>query len=193
MSTISYIKNILTDPDIASITPTSKWGVRNICQSIDFNSRNVVIEYGPGTGVFTKYLHSKLTPESKVILIEKNKNFVTILKDAFKHHPNVFIYRESAETVNDLLKECEEKCANYVLSGIPFSFFDDQLRDRIVSNTYSVLDDGGVFLPYQTFFQKDEHLKEYLLNYFEEVEDQYYLFNLPPMRTYMATKRVRLH
>jgi phosphatidylethanolamine/phosphatidyl-N-methylethanolamine N-methyltransferase len=193
MSTFAYIRNLFSDPDIASITPTSKWAVKSICNNIDFHKRNVVVEYGPGTGVFTKYLLSKLSPDSKIILIEKNKNFVNILIETFQQYPNVFIYNESAESVNDLLFESGEQSANYVLSGIPFSFFDGQLRDRIVSNTYSVLKDEGSFLPYQTFFQKDEHLKDYLKNYFDEVEDQYFLANLPPMRTYFATKTQILH
>ncbi|WP_456275930.1 class I SAM-dependent methyltransferase [Bacillus sp. AK128] len=193
MSTISYIKNLFSDPDIASITPTSKYGVKSICNRIDFNKRNVIIEYGPGTGVFTNYLQSKLTSDSKIILIEKNKNFVSILKRAFQENPNIFIYHESAESVNDILLETQEQKADYILSGIPFSFFDDQLRSQIVGTTYTVLKQGGRFLPYQTFFQKDEHLKEYLLNYFEEVEDQYFLRNLPPMRTYCATKKAILH
>ncbi|MFA9558866.1 class I SAM-dependent methyltransferase [Evansella sp. AB-rgal1] len=188
MSTLSYIRNLITDPNIASITPTSSWGVKRVCKDIDFDVRNCIVEYGPGTGVFTKFLLSHLTPDSKLILVEKNPNFVSILNKCFQQFDNVLIYNESAECVDDILTDCGEKEANYILSGIPFSFFSDQLRDDIISKTYSILRDGGHFLPYQTFFQKDSHLKSYLMKYFEVVEDNYFLRNIPPMRTYKAKK-----
>lgn len=113
--------------------------------------------------------------------------FVRVLRKTF-HDPRVRIYGDSAENVKDILAREGEPEADYILSGIPFSFFSDALRDRIVSRTHDVLRPGGKFLPYQTFFQKNEHLLDYLTRYFSEVRDEFFFYNVPPMRIYEAVK-----
>jgi phospholipid N-methyltransferase len=80
MSTLSYVKNFISDKYIASITPTSDFGVRKVCSKIDFSRCGLIVEYGPGTGVFTKYLLQKMGPDSLLILIERNANFAGDLR-----------------------------------------------------------------------------------------------------------------
>src|SRR5690554_5239753 len=184
---MTYIKNILKDKQIASITPTSAYGVRMVCSKIEFNQRNVIVEYGPATGVFSKFLLDQMTEHSKLILIERNANFVSILRNSFKD-PRVEIYHDSAEYVNAILTKCTLTKANYIISGIPFSLMDEELRNQTVSNTYNALISDGKFLAYQTFFQKDKHLKEHMNQYFDIVKDEFCLLNAPPMRIYEALK-----
>lgn len=52
MDTITYLKNFVRDRNVASITPTSAIGVKKVCSKIDFHKPSVIVEYGPGTGVF---------------------------------------------------------------------------------------------------------------------------------------------
>jgi len=187
LSTFVYIKNFVKDRDIASITPTSSFGVRKVCSPIDFGKHGVYVEFGPAAGVFTRFLLERMTARSKVVLIERNAAFVSILRRSFADD-RVRIYHESAEFVKDIVASESPEGADYVLSGIPFSFFDDNLRRRIVEETYDSLKPGGKFLPYQTFFQRDRHLLDHLTRVFPEVVHRYYLLNLPPMRIYEAAK-----
>ena len=186
MSTIQYIKNIIRDPKIASITPTSKYGVQKVCSKMDLSKRVVIVEYGPATGVFTNYLLERITNDSVIIAIELNENFARYLQD------NVFderlkIHHDSAENVEEIVSKYSEG-ADYVISGIPFSLMPQELRRSIVQKTNSILKDGGKFLPYQTFYQKDQHLKSHLVDHFSNVDDSYFFRNLPPMRLYEAIK-----
>lgn len=80
MSTFSYLKNLLRDKNIGSVTPSSFFGVRKICDRIDFSQKILIIEYVPGTGVFRKYLLSRMTKDSQLLLIENNRSFVSELK-----------------------------------------------------------------------------------------------------------------
>jgi len=187
MSTYAYIKNLIKDKDIASITPTSAYGVRKVCRAIDFTKDRVFVEYGPATGVFTRYILNNMTRGSKMILIEKNANFVSHLR---KHFPDnrVFIYHDRAERVRDIVLRAAEEGADYVLSGIPFSFLDEATRSDIVRQTHRVLRAGGAFLPYQTFFQRDSHLLDHMKERFSVVKDGYCFLNVPPMRIYEAIK-----
>src|SRR3972149_3700301 len=90
MSTLSYVKNFLSDKYIASITPTSDFGVKKVCSKIDFSRCGLVVEYGPGTGVFTKYLLQKMGADSLLIMIERNANFVTLLRKKVRD-PRAFV------------------------------------------------------------------------------------------------------
>ncbi len=188
MSTFVYIKNLIKDKDIASITPTSAFGVQKVCKKIDFAKDNVYVEYGPATGVFTRYILKNMTAGSKMILIEKNENFVSILRKTFPDH-RVYIHHDSAENVRDLVFRISEGGADYIVSGIPFSFLDHSLRKEIVRQTHRTLRDNGKFLPYQTFYQRNSHLLDYMKDTFPVVNDGYCLLNIPPMRIYEAVKK----
>lgn len=187
MDTIVYLKNMFRDKQVASITPTSSFGIEKVCSKINFTKRNVVIEYGPGTGVFTKYLLDHLTADSLLIVIERNEDFINILAKTF-NDPRLVVHHESAENVSQLLRLSGEEKADYVLSGIPFSFLPHELRDSIVSRSYACLRKGGKFLAYQTFFQMDRYLKVYLEKYFAEVNTEFFFRNAPPLRVFEAFK-----
>ena len=187
MSTLEYLRAVVRDIHVASITPTSNVGVKYVCRRIDFDKRNVLVEYGPGTGVFTDYILPRVSQDSKIILIERNREFVTLLKRKYRD-PRIHVYHATADEVMPLLRDCGESYANYILSGIPFSLFTDEYREEVVSATYNAIAPEGKFLPYQFFVQRDRQLKQYLNRYFALVESEYFLRNIPPMRIYAALK-----
>lgn len=186
MSTYIYLKNLIKDKHIASVTPTSSFGVERVCSKIDFNHGKVFVEYGPGTGVFTRYLLNKISQDSRLILIERNKNFVTLLQEI--KDPRVQLFHDTAENVLKALELTHVRDADYILSGIPFSFFTVEIKNRILKNTHQALKEGGKFLAYQTFFQLPNHLQTHLHQFFKTVKTEYQLLNVPPMRLYEATK-----
>lgn len=53
-------------------------------EEIDFKTANYTVEYGPGTGVFTKKLLEKRNPKTIMLLVEQNNAFYLILKEKFK-------------------------------------------------------------------------------------------------------------
>jgi len=187
IDTITYLKTFVRDRNVASITPTSSVGVKRVCSKIDFPSSNLIIEYGPGTGVFTSHLLKNMRLDARLILIELNKNFSSILRKSITD-PRVVIVNDSAENVLEALRKCQESQADYILSGIPFFWLRNGLRDNILYNTYNALKPGGKFLVYQTCFQTDQHLKVHLDRLFPAVRCKFELFNIPPMRIYEAIK-----
>jgi len=184
MSTLTYLKNFIKDKNVASITPTSPFGVRKVCEKIDFKKRNVIVEFGPGSGVFSKYLLRKMTRDSKLILIELNKNFVTILQNKVRDQ-RVNIINDNAENVLNIIDSADEPGADYIISGIPFSFIPFNAKNSILNNTYTALKNGGKFLVYQ----HSNHLKDYLKRHFDMVRIEYEIRNIPPLCIYEAIKR----
>jgi len=187
MSTLSYVKNFMSDKYIASITPTSDFGVKKVCSKIDFRQCGLIVEYGPGTGVFTKYLLNKMGPESLLFTIERNTNFANLLRKKIRD-PRAVVVNGCASNILDTLAEFGKPCADYVISGIPFSFLTNAMKDRILRNSFSALRPDGKFLAYQTFYQSNNHLKSHLDRIFPFVRVEYEMLNLPPLRVYEARK-----
>ena len=187
MDSILYIKNMLRDKQVASFAPTSHFGVKQLCSKIDFSKRNVIVEFGPGTGVFTRYLLKHLSSDSVLILIERNPDFSHILQNTL-HDRRLRIFHDSAENIGRRLTDCQQLTADYIISGIPFSFLPPAQREIIVRASHQYLSSGGAFLAYQTFFQVNHFLKNHLNNYFKQVNTEFCLLNAPPLRIFEAIK-----
>lgn len=183
MNTFHYIRSFVRDHNVASITPTSRFGVRHVCKHIDFGRDLTIVEYGPATGVFSKYLLTNMTAGSRLILIERNKNFVNILNKKLIS-PRVQIFHDNAMNVLNILQQSYAHPADYIVSGIPFSIFDNALTNDIISSTHKALKNGGKFLVYQHF----NHLEEHLERYFDQVKITREFFNIPPLTIFVAQK-----
>lgn len=190
MSAFLYIKNWFTDPYVASIAPTSKFGIGRIIEKINFREDNLIIEYGPGTGNFTSVLLKHMTLQSKLIAIERNPELCQVLRKKIQD-PRLLIFRDSAENVLDILKSCNGTHpweADYIISGIPFSLVSKQAKNTILTNSHAILKTGGKFLAYQTFFQLPDFLKNPLTQMFSTVRAQYVLPSIPPLLILEAIK-----
>lgn len=180
MGTFSYIRNFLRDPSVASVTPTSGFTVDRLCGYIDFEKDLKIVEYGPADGVFTKKILNKMTDKSVILAIETNKSFVEDLKKI--EDPRLIVAHGSAENVKEFANETGWKTADYVLSGIPFSFLQEEVKNNILNHTAELLSREGIFLGYQT----SGHLKKYLKRYFSHVQTEMEFLNIPPMCIYKA-------
>lgn len=181
MGTYSYIKNFLKDRKVASITPTSRYTIRRICQHIDFSKDIRILEYGPADGVFTKVLLQKLTPGSELVAIETNQDFAKELE--LIDDSRLTIKNCSAEEVETITAELNWKSVDYIISGIPFSFIKKEAKNAILKHSASLIAEVGGFLGYQT----SSHLKPFLENYFSNVQTEMEYLNIPPMCIYIAT------
>jgi phospholipid N-methyltransferase len=184
MGTLAYIKNFIKDRDVAAITPSSKFLVKRVCKWIDFEEPSTIVEYGPGTGVFSKYLLRHMHDESRLVMIEGNESFVQSLREFSRGDDRAVVVHDRAENVNDILDDHGIDQVDYVISGIPFSFLDDDVKHELLERTYEVLDDDGKFLVYQNY----NHMEKPLRHHFGSVIKEYELLNLPPMFAYEARK-----
>lgn len=190
INTLYYLKNLITDIHVASVTPTSRFGVEKVLEKIDFQKTKVILEYGPGTGNFTQPLLNNMTENSKLIAIEKNSDFCRVLQKSIQD-PRMVLFEDSAENVLDILKSCNgasDLKADCIISGIPFSLLSKKRKMAILKNTHAALKKGGKFLAYQAFFQFPDILKIPLEELFGDVQAQYYMFSLPPLLILEATK-----
>jgi len=183
--TLSYIKNFIQDRDVAAIAPSSSFLVKRVCKWIDFDSPAVIVEYGPGNGVFSEHILENMTSDSTLVLIESNPDFVDMLEEMTEDDPRAVVVEDRAENVKGILNDLDIDAADYVVSGIPFSFLDDSVRQDLLTQTCDVLDDDGKFLVYQNY----NHLETPLREHFSEVTKEREFLNIPPtMHAYEACK-----
>ncbi len=191
INTFIYLKTLMKDVHVASVTPTSRFGVKKVCEKINFPETKLILEYGPGTGNFTTRLLENMGERSTLVAIERNFDFCRILKRSI-HDPRLAIFHDSAENVLNVLKACNgagELKADYIISGIPFSLLPRPKKMTILKNTHAALKKGGKFLAYQAFFQLPDILKNPLQEIFGDVQVRYFLFSVPPLLILEAVKR----
>jgi len=177
-----YLSSLSSDSQVATIFPTSQQAVCHICSQIDFSKKISLIEYGPGVGVFSRFLLSRMRSDCTLILIERNRRLYNHLKQI--RDPRLMVFHESAENVERVMKQAEVEEVDYVLSGIPFSRLKLKPKCKLLRSTRDILRPGGKLLVYQAF----GHLTHFLDAYFEQVRVERKWRNLPPLWIAEATK-----
>ena len=183
--TLSYIKNFLRDQDVAAIAPSSSFLVRRVCKWIDFDQDQIIVEYGPGNGVFSEFILNHMTPESTLLLIESNPDFVAMLEEKTADDPRAIVVEDRAENIVEILDAHGVDEGDYIVSGIPFSFLDAETKHELLLRTRDVLSDDGKFLVYQNYNPLEDPLRDH----FSSVTKEYEPRNIPPtMFAYEARK-----
>lgn len=163
MNKLSFFLNFLSNPRIGTFAATPQKVVKKVCGRMDFSKDIVVTEYGPRDDSYTRHLLNKMTPQIRLIAIEINKNFEAQLRKI--DDDRLIIINDDARYVLRILHQNGFQHLDYVISGIPFSFMDQQTAEVIIYDTYGALKPGGKFLIYQF----SSSVKKYLTRYFTNV------------------------
>lgn len=191
MSVVKYLQNLLRDPSVASVAPSSRYTVERVCKNIDFPSTKLIVEYGPGLGVFTRYLLERMPERSRLIAFERNPDFAKALLQRIPD-PRLCVINVSAERALEFVAASSEHPADHVISGIPFSLISPEGKRAIVESTAKLLAPHGTFLTYQVFpppASLDKHLKTFLEPHFELTRVEYEFRNVPPLRIYESRRK----
>lgn len=167
-----YLKSPRT---VGAIAPSSEKLADKMIGPI-LSKANCIIEYGPGTGVFTNKILSKIGQNTTLMLIEYNEEFYNKLKEKYMSYRNVIVINDTAENVKKYIDQYDIKEVNYIVSGLPFTSLPVEISDKILRETREVLSHDGYFITFQYTLLK----KEYIKSFFKEIEIERVLFNFPP-------------
>ncbi len=144
-----FFRQFLKSPrSVGSVIPTSGAAIRALLRPVDWKAARCVVEYGPGTGVFTRAVLARLGPEARLIAIDTNPLFIAVLR-ATLHDPRLIPVVGSAADVETILQEHGFAHADYILSGLPFSTVPRSVAHAIMDTTMRAIRPGGAFLVYQ--------------------------------------------
>lgn len=173
----SFVEEFFRNPAVVgSLVPSSQALTDKVMEPIDFTSAGCIVEYGPGTGVFTDILIQRRKASTVLVVVEVNERFCELLQERYAGQPNVHVIHGSADKTDEYLAERGIVRADYVVCGLPFSSLSRRLGWRILECTRQILLPNGKLILFQYSLQN----KRLFERFFRPINDTYVLLNLPP-------------
>ena len=191
MSRIELFKHFVKNPgEIGAICPSSPYLSEAIVSEIGIEKANVILEIGPGTGVFTEKIIEKKRPEAKFFAIESNQALSEVL---IEHFPSLNVHNNCASKLRDIMRLEEVEAIDAVVSGLPWASFPESVQDSILDAVIESLSPGGSFATFaylQGFLLKGAHrFRTKLKSKFSNVTTSKVVWrNLPPAFVYRCVK-----
>jgi phospholipid N-methyltransferase len=177
MSATLLFRRFLADPmKIAYVVPSSKGMVKRVLERMDFERARVFVEFGGGEGCYTRQIARRMAPEAKLLVFELDPHLAEHLRRQFRDDPRVLIYQSDAALFRDELHTLGLNHADYVISGIPFSYIEPAAKKVILHSVHDGLSREGMFIVYQVSMELKGHARM-----FPGCEVEYFLANIPPM------------
>jgi len=151
MKKMSFFRRFIKKPGtVGALAPSSKSLAKQMVAPIDLKQIDTIVEYGTGTGVFTRYINSGIDRNKTLFFsFEIDKQLYKISKELL---PDVEIINASASTICEQLKNHGKDSTDAVVSGLPWAVFSNELQDEILDATVEALKEGGYFTTF-TYLQ----------------------------------------
>lgn len=186
-----FLKRFLANPGlIGAILPSSPALCREIISHINIESSEAVIELGPGTGVITDEILSRINHQAKFVAVELDNKMYKTLR---RNRPALNIVNDSAENLPEIMKNAEIKHLNTIISGLPWAAFPEKLQLGILNAIVNSLCDGGYFTTFAylqgLLLPAGQRFKKLLRKSFKEVTVSRVIWtNIPPAIVYRCKK-----
>lgn len=160
---------------VGSAFPASCYLVDALLEPVDWANARVVVEYGPGTGPFSRALLAKMPRDSRLVAIDVSPRFTRHLRRTIAD-PRLLAVTACASSVAEILEKHVLGSADLIITGIPFSTMSRDEGRRIIDISAQVLRDEGTFLAYQM----RSTIAPMLAERFAETRKSYVWRNIPP-------------
>jgi phospholipid N-methyltransferase len=146
MNIIQFLNHFLRSPSITgAVAPSSNQLADIITDVAQLHTAQMIIEFGPGTGVFTEKILEKKLETAKFFAIEINPDFVTATK---LRCPGIDVYHDSAVHSRPYLEKYGVRHCDRILCGLPWASFPEKLQDDLLATIVDMLQEEGMFLTF---------------------------------------------
>lgn len=136
-----FLRQLVRNPvQTSAIVPSSAFLARAMVAGLGPDIGRVV-EFGPGTGVFTRAILKAGVRPADLVLFEMNPDFAAHLRKTF---PGVTVHVAGAQ---DVANHCETG-VGAVISGLPLLSMPTDIRRAIVGGAFNVLCRGGAMVQF---------------------------------------------
>ena len=171
-----FLQSFLRDwRTIGSVTPSSRYLVRAMLDQIDFGRAKRIVEYGPGTGVFTTEIIRRLTPDAQLLTLDTEAPFIDALRERIADS-RLIAARGSAARIERHIAALGWHGTDVIVSGIPYTAMPAALRMAILRASARALAPGGLF----TAYQYSPFIRPLLGQLFGSVQTRWVPRNFPP-------------
>jgi len=178
-----FIQEFLKHPlQIGSIIPSSRYLERRIVAAAGIASANVIVELGAGTGGVTRAILRAMPQHAKLLSIEINPQFYSLLKSI--EDDRLIAHFGSASELKEIISLYDLDAPNVVISGIPFSTMSRGTGTQIIEAISSQITPNGRFIAYQVS-NRVATLCQPILGSGQTMTE---FLNIPPMRIFQWEK-----
>ena len=192
MKRTKFFRRFIKKPGtVGALSPSSQSLAKQMVAPIDLKQIDTIVEYGTGTGVFTRYINNGIDRNKTLFFsFEIDEQLYEISK---KSLPDVEIIMASASTINEQLKKHGKLHADAIVSGLPWAIFPNKLQDEILDATIAALKEGGYFTTFtylQAYYMPAAcRIRKKFKSRFSEVKVSPVVWkNLPPAVVYWCKK-----
>ncbi len=140
---LTFLRNFIRHPvKVGAIAPSSRGLADMMVQSVDWDAADSVVEYGPGTGVFTERIVDRLKPDGRFFAIEQSAELAERTR---QRCPGVTVYQDSVANVEALCEQQQIVRVDAILCGLPWAAFPESLQRECMDAMLRVLRPGGQF------------------------------------------------
>jgi phospholipid N-methyltransferase len=184
--TTEFLRRPLTTGAVAA---SSRRLAYAMTEGIGLEGARLVVELGPGTGVFTDAILARLAPDARLVAVELNPVLAARLS-VTRRDTRLTVIRGSAAELAAVVG----KPADAVVSGLPWTVMPREQRGHILDAVTEVLTPGGRFTTFAylhaAWTPPARHFTAELSRRFIRLERSTVVWpNLPPAFVHRATQK----
>ncbi|MDQ2623141.1 MAG: methyltransferase domain-containing protein, partial [Actinomycetota bacterium] len=130
---------------IASLAPSSRWLARTTVGNIDWSRPQTVVELGAGTGPITRELVDRASGRGRLLIIERDPDFLKLLRERFGAAPNLELIDGDVQRLADMLADRGVDRVDHIVSGLPVPSFSKDLQISLFRDVRAFLKPDGTF------------------------------------------------
>ena len=180
---VRFLRSWIEKPlHVGAVMPSGKLLARTMAQYVDVESDGPVVELGPGTGAITSALIDHGVDQKRLVLVECNPSFCSLLRDRY---PQAKVVQGDAYALRDSLGEVLDAPASAVVSGLPLVTKPMLTRLKLIRDAFMALAPGAPFV--QFTYSVAPPIPKSLPGVSTEASERIWM-NLPPARVWVYRK-----
>jgi phosphatidylethanolamine/phosphatidyl-N-methylethanolamine N-methyltransferase len=187
-----FLRQFVQSPrTVGAVLPSSAALAHAMLAPIDFARAQVIVEFGPGTGAFTREIAARLAPGCRYLGIELNPSFVRQLGGEF---PRLAFVHGSVAELPHILSGQGIQAIDAIICGLPWATLPISLQNTVFAAMERALVPGGVFVTFgylqSLVLPGAQALRRRLRRGFAEVRRSPVVWrNVPPAFAYLCRTR----
>ena len=188
---VEFLGRFLKSPrTVGAVLPSGGRLAAAMLDSVDWAAAGCVLEFGPGTGPFTRRVPGRLREGGRFLAVERDPHFAARLR---RELPHVDVACADILEVDRELTARGLPPADAVLCGLPWAAFPPDLQRELMAATVAALAPGGTFATFAyvqgTVLPAGRRLRALLEERFAQVRTSPIVWrNLPPAVVYRCVK-----